>query len=102
MRRFKKIMIVFFSTLFIILLLLFIFISVIAKFLIEKYDEKYTGRQITLDWAYVNPLTGYIYLKNLKVYEQNNQLVKQTADSVFFMANSVSANFAMLKGTSII
>jgi len=97
MRRFKKIMIVFFSTLFIILLLLFIFISVIAKFLIEKYDVKYTGRQITLDWAYLNPLTGYVYLINVKVYEQANLLTKQTSDSVFFSANSVSANFAMLK-----
>ena len=97
MKIFKKILIVFFSTLFTLLLLFFIFISVFAKFLIEKYDVKYTGRQITLDWAYVNPLTGYVYLNNVKVYEQNNLLTKQTSDSVFFSANAVIANFAMLK-----
>jgi len=97
MRRFKKILIIFFSTIALIFILVFLFISVITKYLIEKYDVKYTGRQITLDWAYVNPLTGYVYLNNVKVFEQNNLLTKQTSDSVFFSANAVIANFAMLK-----
>jgi uncharacterized protein involved in outer membrane biogenesis len=67
-----------------------LFISPIAKYLIEKYDEKYTGRQITLDRAYVNPFTGYISLTNLKIYELKS-------DSIFFSANGVSASFALYK-----
>ncbi|MDQ3190867.1 MAG: DUF748 domain-containing protein [Bacteroidota bacterium] len=67
-----------------------LFISPITKYLIQKYDKEFTGRQITLDWAYVNPFTGYIYLSNLKVYELNS-------DTIFLSSTGVSANFAMLK-----
>ncbi|MBK7668228.1 MAG: DUF748 domain-containing protein [Sphingobacteriaceae bacterium] len=67
-----------------------IFISPLTKFVVEKYDEKYTGRQIKMDWAYVNPFTGYVYLDNLKIYELNS-------DSVFFSAEGVSANLQMRK-----
>jgi hypothetical protein len=67
-----------------------LFISLITKYLVEKYDEKYTGRQITMDWAYVNPFTGYIHFSNLKIYELKS-------DSIFFSADGVSANIAMLK-----
>ncbi len=67
-----------------------IFISPIAKYLIEKYDVKYTGRQITMDWAYVNPFTGYIHIVNLRIAEASK-------DTLFFSAEGVSANFAMRK-----
>ena len=43
-----------------------------------------------MNWLYVNPFTGYVHIKNLKIYEQKS-------DSVFFSANSVSANFEMYK-----
>ena len=49
--------------------LIFLFISPITKYLIEKYDEEYTGRQITMDRVYVNPFTGYFHFTNLKIYE---------------------------------
>lgn len=67
-----------------------IFISPITKYLIEKYDEKYTGRQISLGWVYVNPFTGYVYLSNFKVFEQES-------DSVFLHASSIDANFTVRK-----
>ncbi|HET6245095.1 MAG: DUF748 domain-containing protein [Bacteroidetes bacterium] len=67
-----------------------LFISPITKYLIQKYDEKYTGRQITIDWAYTNPFTGFIHLSNLKIYENNS-------DTIFFSAKEVNANFSMLK-----
>jgi hypothetical protein len=70
--------------------LCFLFISPIAKYVIEKYDTKWTGRQITLDWAYVNPFTGYIYLHNFKANELNK-------DTVFLSAKGLSANFEMRK-----
>lgn len=71
--------------------LVIIFISPITKYLIEKYDTKYLGREITLGWVYVNPFTGYAHLHNLKLYEAGG------TDTVFFSANGVSVNFAILK-----
>jgi hypothetical protein len=66
------------------------FISPITKYVVEKYDKKWTGRKITMDWAYVNPFTGYIYFSNLKIHELKS-------DSVFFSSKSLSANFSMRK-----
>ena len=71
-------------------MLVILFISPIAKYLVEKYDEKFTGRQITMGWAYVNPFTGYIHFENLKIFELKS-------DSVFLSVKGLSANFAMLK-----
>jgi len=65
-------------------------ISPITKYLVEKYDVKYTGRQITMDWAYVNPFTGYFYFENLKIYELNS-------DSIFISSEGASVNFVMHK-----
>ncbi|MES2621054.1 MAG: DUF748 domain-containing protein [Bacteroidota bacterium] len=72
------------------LVLLFVVISPVAKYLIEKYDDKILGRTIELNWAYVNPFTGYVYLKNVRVYEQHS-------DTIFFKADAISADFSMLK-----
>ena len=90
MRKFKKPLIVLIITITSLVVLAVLFISPITKYLVEKYDVKYTGRQIKMDWAYVNPLTGYIHFNNVKIYELNS-------DSIFFSANGVSANIAMFK-----
>lgn len=66
-----------------------LFISPIAQYLVEKYDEKYTGRQITMDWAYINPFTGYVHLSNVKIYEYKS-------DSVFF-SSGISARISIHK-----
>jgi len=67
-----------------------IFLSPIAKYLVEKYDVKYTGRQITLGWVYVNPFTGFVHFSDLKIFEEKS-------DSVFFSSVGLSANFSMRK-----
>lgn len=67
-----------------------LFISPITKYMVEKYDLKYTGRQITMDWAYVNPFTGYVHFDNFKIFEFRS-------DSVFLSSKGVSANFEMRK-----
>ncbi len=90
MKKFKKALLISAITLAIIFALVIIFISPIAKYLVQKYDEKYTGRQITMDHAYVNLLTGFIHFSNLKIYEFKS-------DSVFLSAAGVSANFSMYK-----
>lgn len=87
--KLKKTIFWIFLTITIIIVLVVAFISPLTKWAIEKYDVKYSGREITLDMAYVNPFTGYVYLKNLKIYEAKS-------DSVFF-STSISTNFAMLK-----
>lgn len=74
----------------VLMILIILFISPISKYLIEKYDEQYTGRQITMNWAYVNPFTGYARFEDFKVYEFES-------DSVFLSTTGVSLNFAMLK-----
>lgn len=90
MNKLKKVLLVSVSTIIIAVVVVILFISPIAKYLIEKYDEKFTGRQITLDRAYVNPFTGYVYLSNLKIRELKS-------DSVFLSVKGVSANFEMIK-----
>ncbi|MDD4746531.1 MAG: hypothetical protein PHW19_04545, partial [Salinivirgaceae bacterium] len=43
--------------------------SIVSKYVIKKYDVEYLGRNVELGWVYANPLTGYIYVRNLKIYE---------------------------------
>jgi hypothetical protein len=70
--------------------LVIIFISPITKYLVEKYDVKYLGREVKMDWAYVNPFTGYLHFKNLKIYENKS-------DSLFLSTEGLSANFSIRK-----
>lgn len=88
--KIKKPVLIFTSAIILIAVLFIVFISPASKYFIEKFDEKYTGRQITMDRMYVNPFTGYVYFSNLKIYELKS-------DSVFFSANSIGSNIAMLK-----
>lgn len=88
----KKTIIILIGSIIVILLIAILLVSPIAKYLIEKYDEKYTGRQIKTGLVYVNPFTGYVHIRNLKIFES-----KSLPDSVFFSAKGVSANFAMLQ-----
>ncbi len=90
MKKPRKIILYTLTTIILIVVLVLIFISPITKYLIQKYDEKYTGRQITLGWTYINPFTGYIHFSDLKIYESKS-------DSVFFSAKGISANISMFK-----
>src|ERR1700733_7429145 len=73
-----------------IFILVILFISPIAKYVIEKYSVKWTGRQIKMDWAYVNPFTGYAHLSNLKIYEANS-------DSIFISSEGFSIGMNLRK-----
>src|ERR1700760_4346680 len=90
MKRLKRPLIIFTITILLIVAVTVIFISPITKYLIQKYDEKYTGRQITLDWALVNPFSGYIHLHNLKIYEYKS-------DSVFLAASGLTVRVSLFK-----
>jgi len=73
--------------------LVIIFISPITKYLVEKYDTKFTGREVKMDWAYVNPFTGYLHFDGLKIFECES-------DTVFISVAGLSLNFEMLKALS--
>ena len=88
--KLKKALIISFLTFLILVGAVIAFISPITKYLVEKYDLRYTGRQITMDWAYVNPFTGYVHFDNFKIYEFRS-------DSIFLSAKGVSANFEIRK-----
>ncbi|MDP3557466.1 MAG: DUF748 domain-containing protein [Bacteroidota bacterium] len=90
MKKIKKSLIISVCIIIVFAITVILFISPLTKYLVEKYDEKYTGRKITMDRAYVNPYTGYIYFKNLKIYELKS-------DSVFISIKGVSINIEMLK-----
>jgi hypothetical protein len=70
--------------------LVIIFISPITKYMVEKYDVKFSGREITMKWAYVNPFTGYLHFEDLKIHEYKS-------DSLFLSAEGLTANFAIWK-----
>jgi len=74
----------------IIIIFIILIISPVAKHLIEKYDEQLTGRQITMGRVYVNPITGYVHISNLKIYELRS-------DSLFVSVKSVNAKIALFK-----
>jgi hypothetical protein len=89
-KRLKKILLTIGIIFIIIPTLIIIFISPITKYLVEKYSVKYTGRQIKMNWAYVNPFTGHVHFSNLKIYEAQN-------DSIFFSAEGISVDIALRK-----
>jgi len=55
-----------------VLILLFLFISPIAHWAIEKYAPEYTGRKVVMRDIYINPLTGRMHIEGLKVLEQKS------------------------------
>jgi uncharacterized BrkB/YihY/UPF0761 family membrane protein len=65
-RILKKTLIIIFSILITLVLIIILFASLITKYLVEKYDYKYTGREITMDWAYTNPLPVMFISATLK------------------------------------
>lgn len=73
-----------------VVLLLIIVASPLTKYLVEKYDVKYTGREITIGRAIVNPLAGSLGLRNFRMYESGS-------DSVFVSAGKFAANISILK-----
>src|SRR6478609_11177721 len=88
--KIKKGLLIFSGVVILSVALSILFISPLAKYFVERNDEKYTGRQITMDWAYVNPFTGFVHFNNFKAYEAKK-------DTLFFSAESVSADFSLLK-----
>jgi hypothetical protein len=71
-------------------LLVIVLISPIAKYVIQKYDEKFLGRQVQVSFVYLNPFSGKVHLKNLKIYEKEGS-------RIFFSVKDLGINVNMLK-----
>lgn len=63
--------------------------SLYLKHVIEKYDKAYTGREVELKWLYLNPITGYLTIQGLMVYEAQS-------DSVFISTKNIELRFSPL------
>jgi hypothetical protein len=90
MKKFKKFILIVLSCVIIIGAVGLFYISRFTKYIIENQDEKFTGREITMESAFTNPFTGLVQLKNVNIYELHS-------DSIFLSAKQLSINFAMLK-----
>lgn len=90
MDRIKKISLRAGIILFLFVIVVLGLLSPIAKYLIEKYDKEITGREITLDWAFVSPFNGYVYLNDVVIYEQDNT-------TSFLSMEGLSVNFSLFR-----
>jgi len=90
LHKLKGILFIITGSIIIITVVVILFITPITKYLVKKYDVKYTGRQITIGRTFVNPFSGYIHFSNFKIYEEKS-------DSIFFSADGVDVNVAMFK-----
>ncbi len=89
-RRLKKALIITAVVIVTLVVLLVVVASPVAKYMVEKYDEKFTGRQIEVGWVYLNPLTGYLHISKLRVFEKNKR-------NIFFSAGGVTVNVTLRK-----
>jgi Domain of Unknown Function (DUF748) len=95
--RYKKPLITVISSIIVIVIAVILLASPVTKYLIEKNDIKYIGREIKIGRAYVNLFTGYVHIRNLKIYESKNLTDTVGIDRVFFSAKGISAHVALLK-----
>lgn len=83
-KRLRKILILVFS----IFIIFLIILQFVLAPIIEKQGSKLTGRKVTLNTAFVNPLSGQVYLNGITCSEQGT-------DSLFFSAQKLTINLRM-------
>jgi hypothetical protein len=73
----------------VLLIAAFFAISPVAKYIIEKNSEEWTGRKITMNHLYINLWKWNVTVRDLKVYENKS-------DSVFFSAEKIFTDINVL------
>lgn len=86
----KKTILYFASAILIICVLAFLAASPLLKYLLQRYDLVYLGRELKIESVRVNILTGRIKMNNVKLFELNS-------DKVFISARSITSNISILK-----
>lgn len=74
---------------FVLLLALFLAISPITKYVIEKNSVEWTGRKITMNSLFINLWKWTVTVKDLKVYENNSNKVFFSAGKIFTDINAL-------------
>ncbi len=90
MLNWKRIILYFISALVGLIILTAIFISPIAKYVIEKYSEPYTGRLINMDYLRINLFTGEVNVKGLRVFERGRR-------GIFVSVGELNARVVLLR-----
>jgi hypothetical protein len=67
----------------VLVIAVFVAISPVAKYIIEKNSEEWTGRKITMNSLYINLLKWNITVKGLIVYEYKSNAVFFSADRLY-------------------
>ncbi|GAP43080.1 hypothetical protein TBC1_111222 [Lentimicrobium saccharophilum] len=89
MKRFTKLIALLLGIVAGIVILLAVFISPVAEYLIEKNSREWTGRKIEMDRLVINLLNGKVGIKLLKVYETDDR-------GLFVAAGKIRINTALL------
>ena len=71
----KKIFLIETIVIFSLLLLLFLLISQIAKYVIEKNSEEWIGRKVKIESLRINIFAGSLHVENFKMYENKSNKV---------------------------
>ncbi len=88
--KLRRIIYIFLIVLASLIFLAFIFISPIAKYVIEKNSEQWTGRKITMNHLWVNLFTGTVHASGLKVYEHKS-------NTIFFDCGDLKVSVSLRK-----
>jgi hypothetical protein len=90
MLNWKRIILYFIAALVGLIILTAIFISPIAKYVIEKYSEPYTGRLINMDYLRINLFTGEVNVKGFRIYEKGRR-------GIFISVGEINSRVALLR-----
>jgi hypothetical protein len=89
-KKLRRILIIIFGSLAVLIIITLIFLSSITKYLIEKYSEEYTGRKIRMSNLHINAFNGVVRFDNLEIYEPKS-------NSVFVECHELYFNLAVFK-----
>ena len=89
MKRFTKLIALLLGIVAGIVILLAVFVSPVAEYLIEKNSREWIGRKIEIDRLGINLLNGKVGIKQLMVYEEDDR-------GLFVTAGKIRINTALL------
>ena len=90
MKKLRRWLFILTGVILLLLVLAFIFISPIAKYVIQKYDVQFTGREITMNKIFLNLFNGTASIKDFVVYEKDGK-------TPFFKASKLRATISLNK-----
>src|SRR5262245_799507 len=86
----KRILLIFGAIILTFIIIIFAFISPIAKYLIQKNSVEWTGRRIEIGSLFINIFSGGVTAGGLKVYEAGQE-------KLFFYSKKIQASVSLPK-----